>query len=356
MEGYYRKDQVLARGKDVYMGIDVHKESWQVTAIAEGEELFNGRIPSEYSALKRLLHRFEHCRIQVAYEAGPCGYQLYDQLMADGIDTRVVPPSLIPVESGNKVKTDKRDSRKLARLLQSGMLKRVQVPTEQERAHRELLRTRRQLIHHRSDVARQIKSKLLFYSIQSPFRGQQQWTRAYVQWLKQLKVAQEGLKICLDILIRLYEELGLKIQEFNQRIAQLVGTESYQRRVGLLKTVPGIGALTAMEILTELQDVSRFRTAQELASYLGLTPSEYSSGAHIRQGRITRCGNKRVRSCLVESAWILISKDPLMRAKYQQIKSRRGAKRAIIAIARNLSGRIRHILLHNEPYGMGVAA
>jgi len=115
--------------------------------------------------------------------------------------------------------------------------------------------------------------------------------------------------------------------------------------------VPGIGTLTAMEILTELQEISRFGSAQELASYLGLTPPEYSSGDRVRQGRITRCGNKRVRSCSVESSWFLISKDPKMREKYLRIKYRRAAKRAIIAIAiaRNLSGRIRHMLLNHEP-------
>ncbi len=111
-----------------------------------------------------------------------------------------------------------------------------------------------------------------------------------------------------------------------------------------------------MEILTKLQDINRFDSPQRLASYLGLTPLEYSSGERVRQGRITRCGNKRVRSCLVESAWILIGKDPQMRQRYLRIKARRGAKRAIVAIARNLSGRIRHILLTHEPYVAGAEA
>ena len=164
------------------------------------------------------------------------------------------------------------------------------------------------------------------------------------------------MKVCFDILVRLYEDLTSKVKELNQRIKELAATETYKERLGLLKTVPGIGTLTAMEILTELQEMSRFGSAQELASYLGLTPSEYSSGDRVRQGRITRCGNKRVRSCLVESSWFLISKDPKMREKYLRIKYRRGAKRAIIAIARNLSGRIRHMLLNHEPYMVQAAA
>jgi len=113
----------LARGRKISIGIDVHKESWQVTAISEAEELFHGRMPGDYLALRKLLDRFVDCQVRVAYEAGPCGFGLYERLRADGIDALVVPPSLIPVESGNKVKTDRRDSRKLARLLEGNLLK-----------------------------------------------------------------------------------------------------------------------------------------------------------------------------------------------------------------------------------------
>lgn len=132
----------------------------------EGEEVFHGGIPSQYDALQRLFDHFKDCKIKVAYEAGPCGLWLYDKLTEDGIEAIVVPPSLIPIASGNKIKTDKRDSRKLGKLLKNNMLKRVYVLNEEDRVDRELLRTRRQIVEHRNDVARQIKSKLLFYGIQ----------------------------------------------------------------------------------------------------------------------------------------------------------------------------------------------
>ncbi len=282
------------------MGIDVHKENWHVTVLVAGEELFHGRIPGDYAALRKLLQRFVECQIRVAYEAGPCGFGLHDRLQADGIEGLVVPPSLIPVESGNKVRTDRRDSRKLARLLESNLLKRVHVLTVEERAHRELLRTRRQLVQHRSDVARQIKSKLLFYSIRAPFSAQQQWTGPYLRWLKGLCWEDACLQVYLEVLLRLYEELTVQVKALERRIKVLAATAKYRERV--------------------------------------------------RQGRITRCGSKRVRSCLVESAWILIGMDPQMRQRYLRIKARRGAKRAIIAVARTLSGRIRRMLLTHEPY------
>lgn len=349
----YQERKILATGKEVYIGIDVHKESWHLTVRTEGEEIFNGRMASSYQALKKFLERFKSSKIKVAYEAGPCGFWLYDKLTAEGIETIVTPPSLIPVESGNKVKTDKKDSRKLAKLLESKILKKVHVLREQERAERELVRTRRQLVEHCSDVARQIKSKLLFHGINSPVAGREKWTKGYVKWLKDLVCKEEWLKASIMRLIELYEYLATQIKKISREVVVLSGKENYKDRVKLLKSIPGIGMLTAMEILVELQNVERFKSSGELASYTGLTPSEYSTGQHIRQGRITRCGNKRVRTALVESSWILIGKDPYMQLKYRMLKNAKGGKRAIVAIARNLIIRIRKMLLTNKPYVLG---
>lgn len=350
MKKGYQKKEEIAMGKKVSVGMDVHKESWHVTMRSEGEELFNGRIPSQYTALRKLFDRFRRSTFKVAYEAGPCGFWLYDRLTEDGIDTIVVPPSLIPIESGNRVKTDKRDSRKLAQLLEREMLKKVHVLSEEERAHRELVRTRRQFIEHRSDVMRQIKSKLLFHGIESPFPARHRWSRQYVAWLREVVCRQEMLKVSLEVLIALYEYLTEQLKGINKKVIVLARNEKYAQKIQLLKTVPGIGTLIAIEMLVELQDIGRFRSGEKLASYIGLTPSEYSTGQFVRQGRITKCGNTRVRACAVEGSWILITKDPFMRSKYQKLKSRKGAKKAIIAIARMLIIRVRRILLHNEPY------
>jgi transposase len=344
------KNKKSVIGKDVYVGIDVHKESWQVTVRTEGEEIFNGRIPSQYQSLKKLFERYQGCRMNVAYEAGPFGFWLSDKLAADDIEVLVVPPSLIPVESGSRVKTDKRDSRKLAKLLESNMLKRVYVLTPEEREHRDLLRTRRQIVDHRNDVARQIKSKLLFYGIISPFSSTTRWSLKYIEWLKTLRFDTDYLKESFVLLIDLYEYLTRQIARINRKVVQLCHDNKYRDRIKLLCTAPGIGKLTAIEILVELQDISRFKSAEELASYIGLTPSEYSTGERTRQGRITRCGNKRVRTYLVESAWLLITKDPVIRLKYLKLKSLRGGKRATIAIARKLLIRIRRMLIDNVPY------
>ena len=353
MEGRKRGERTAVREREVFVGIDVHKESWQVTVRREEEEVFHGRIASDYRILRRILNRFAGSKIKVAYEAGPCGFGLYDQLREDGVEGIVVPPSLIPIESGNKVKTDKRDSRKLARLLESNMLKRVFVLTQEDRADRELLRTRRQMVEHRNDVARQIKSKLLFYGIRSPFSAGAGWSKGYIQWIKDLSLGSEVLKVSFQSLIELYEYLTGQVIAVSRKVVELSRSEKYRKRVQLLRSVPGIGILIAMEILVEIQDMARFKRAEELASYIGLTPSEFSTGSYVRQGRITRCGNKRVRTCLVEASWILIQKDWGLRKKYDRLKQWKGAKRAIIAIARHLIIRIRRILLNKEPYIVG---
>ncbi len=356
MRGKNQSKEFSVRGKEVFVGIDVHKESWQVTVRTEGEEVFHGRIASDYRVLRRMLNRFAGSKMKVAYEAGPCGFGLHDQLNADGIEGIVVPPSLIPIESGNKVKTDKRDSRKLARLLESNMLKRVHILTPEDRADRELLWTRRQIVEHRNDVARQIKSKLLFYGIRSPFSAKAGWSKGFIRWIKDLNWEWGSVKVSLESLIELYEYLTVQIVGLNRKVAELSRSDKYRGRVKLLRSVPGIGTLIAMEILVEIQDMVRFKRAEELASYIGLTPSEFSTGQYVRQGRITRCGNKRVRTCLVEASWVLIQKDLGLRKKYDRLKQWRGGKRAIIAIARHLIIRIRRILLNQEPYVVGVAA
>jgi transposase len=139
----------------------------------------------------------------------------------------------------------------------------------------------------------------------------------------------------------------------DREVIELSRSEKYLERVRWLRSVAGIGILIAMEILVELPEMERFKSGDELASYLGLTPSEFSTGQYVRQGRITRCGNKRVRTCAVEGSWVLITKDPLRWDRYRRLKAMKGAKRAIIAIARRLMIQVRRILLSREPYRIG---
>jgi transposase len=150
--------------------------------------------------------------------------------------------------------------------------------------------------------------------------------------------------------VALFEYLDGEKKRLTHEINRLAMTKTYASQVKLLQSVPGIGILSAMEILVEIVDISRFHTADQLASYLGVTPSQYSSGERIRMGHITHAGNARIRTTIVEASWLLIGKDLSMRYKYEKIKYRRGGKRAIVAIARTLSARITRMLLDQVPY------
>jgi transposase len=342
-------DKVNVNGKTINVGIDVHKLSWHVTALFGGVVVESATIKPSYRVLKKLLAKYKGDRIRIAYEGGFSGFNLYDELTADGVECIVVPPSLIPVESGNRVKTDKRDSRKLAQFLESHRLKKVYVLSRKERAHRQYVRTRRQLSNHRTDVMRQIKSLLLFHGISSPGGDTSFWTRPVLRALRSVG-PDEYVSRSLNTLIDVYEYLTQQVKNLTREIRSLARTETYARRVELLTSIPGVGVLSAMEILTELQDVSRFATADQIAAFLGLTPSQYSSGQHVRMGKITHAGNHRLRTRMVECSWIVIRKDPGLYKTYEAIKKRRGGKRAIVAVSRKLIIRIRRILLDGVIY------
>ena len=157
-------------------------------------------------------------------------------------------------------------------------------------------------------------------------------------------------------LLEQYEFLSMQIDKQTKLLRELAETALYQKRVEILQSIPGIGLISAMELLLELQDVSRFRRAEQLAAYVGLTPSQYSSADKVRMGRITGIGKNTLRAILVEASWQLITKDRVMREKYDRIKIRSGGKRAIVALARTLLLRMRRMLLDKKAYELQLAA
>ena len=337
------------QGEELFVGIDLHKHRWHVTIRAADVEIFSNSIAGRWQELKKVLNRYSGCRIHAVYEAGCFGFWLFDHLTQYGVDCIVTPPSLIPQEHGNRVKTDRLDSRKLARLLAKRLLKGIWVPSAKERFHRQVIRRRRQLVRDRVRTQNRIKSELCFYGIDLP-APHGQWSQVYFENLQRIKFKNRWMQQSFNQLLEQYEFLSVQIDKQTQLLKQLSQLPLYRQRVKILRSIPGIGLLTAMEILLELQDFSRFRRAEQLSAYVGLTPSQYSSADRIRMGRITGAGKNTVRSALVESCWQLIRKDKAMRKKYEQIKARAGGKRAIVAISRKLMLCIRRLLLDNRPY------
>jgi transposase len=346
-------ERSFAKGKAIFVGIDVHKKDWTVHVVCEGDGLYHGTILPEPERLVAMLRRFEAGEVHTVYEAGPTGYWLHDALMAAGLDSRVTPPSLVP-RMGGRMKTDHRDSTKLATLLAGGFLKRVHVLSPEERSHRQLLRTRNQIEHHRKQTQAQIKSMLLFHGKKVPAGLLERWSEAHVNWLATLRWAYPGLESSMKALVALFRYLDGQLKAMNEELEALAQTDKYRERVGLLTQIPGMGIYTAMTILIELQDVERFRRGEQLASYLGLTPSQHSSGERIYLGAITRCGNPRLRTRFVESSWTHIRYDMDVRQTYERIKHQTGSgKKAIVAIARRLALRVRRILLDRTVYQYG---
>lgn len=345
----------IPEGKTVFIGIDLHQRSWHVTAIVEDQVVFSGNVPPEAEDFFKLLRHFGRNPIEVAYEAGCFGFWLYELLRAKGIKCIVVPPSLVPVESGNRVKTDRRDSRKLAIMLSRGLLKEVWVPNPQQLAHRQVIRRRRQFIGDRVRVQHRIKSELRCFGFPLPgSRGP--WSVSLVRWLKAVRFQDHYQQQSFKRLLAEYDYLCKLVEEQTRLLRKLAATEHYASQMKLLKTISGIGPISAMELLLELGDISRFARGEQLAAYLGLTPSQYSSGDNIRLGRITRTGKTSLRGTLTEAAWTSIKKDPALYLVYERLKARCGAKRAIVAIARRLLLRARRILLDQKPYSLVEAA
>jgi transposase len=347
------KNNKIAEGTKIFVGIDLHKNRWHVTIRSKEAELCSMSIHGCWESLRKILDRYKGHKVFTVYEAGYFGFWLYDKLLTYGADCIVTPPSLVPGEYGNRVKTDRRDSRKLAYLLAKGMLKRVWVPSAQERGHRQVVRRRRQLIGDRVRTQNRIKSELEFYGIKVG-QPRTKWSKVYFENLRRIRFKDRWMQGSFRRLLDEYEFLCEQITKQSRLLKELSETALYKKRVKILRSVPGIGLIAAMEILLELQDVSRFRRNEELAAYVGLTPSQYSSADKVRMGRITCIGKSDLRGTLIEAAWFLIRKDAAMREKYERIKGRSGAKRAIVAVARILLLKTRRMLLDSQPYAFGL--
>jgi transposase len=350
-----RQDIRLETGEALFIGVDLHKANWHVTIRTGDVEIWSGNIPGRWETFELLLNRYGQCNIQVVYEAGCFGFWLHDRLIEHGVKCIVTPPSLIPQESGNRVKTDRKDSRKLAHLLAKGLLKRIFVPGKKECYHRQVVRRRRQLVGDRTRVQNRIKAELRFYGI-SISEPMGKWTKGFLENLNRIRFGDRFMQESFNRLLEQYQFLTEQVEKQNALIHELSKNELYRDRVGILKSVPGIGTIAAMELLLELQDVARFRQAEQLAAYVGLTPSQYSSADKIRMGRITKAGKHSIRATLVQVAWHLIRKDQSMREKFERIKIRSGARRAIVAVARTLLLRVRRMWLSLVPYRLALSA
>ena len=275
-----------------YIGLDVHKDSIVIAVAEDGVQPaeFLTKLPYDIPRLLKQLRKLgSPARLRCCYEAGPTGYGLYRALSAAGLACLVVAPSLIPVKSGNRVKTDRRDARKLAHYLRSGDLTAVWVPDEASEAMRDLERARDDA--KRSErVARQQLGKFLLRHDRR-FPGKTSWTRRHLAWIVTQKFAHEAQQQVLTDYLHTVEEATTRVQRLSEQIAKLVEGWALAPLVKALMAMRGVQLITAVTVAAEIGDLKRFRKAGQLMSFVGAVPSERSSGDSRRQGRITKTGN-----------------------------------------------------------------
>jgi len=289
-----------------YIGLDVHKSSISV-AVAEsggrGEERYVGTVANSKSALTKLAAKLSAggSRLCFCYEAGPCGYGVYRHLTGLAHDCVVVAPSLIPRKPGDRVKTDRRDAVMLARLHRAGELTPVWVPDAAHEAMRDLVRARVVAVKALRRARQQLSGFLLRHG--RPYCGRKPWTVAHGRWLATLTFEHPAQQIVFQDYIHAVADGGARLDRLTQQIEALIPQWSQAPLVAALQAMRGVAIIVAVTLVAEVGDLHRFDHPRQLMSYLGLVPSEHSSGPKRRQGAITKAGNSAARRALIEGAW-----------------------------------------------------
>lgn len=365
----------MVQSSTAFVGMDVHKESIEV-AIADGKEARHyGRVGGDAASVDRVIRKLRstHRQLTVVYEAGPCGFWLYRRLQGQGIACMVVSPSMTPRNAADRVKTDRRDALKLARLARAGELEPIYVPDEKDEAMRDLVRAREDAVI----VQRQAKQRLQALLLRNEIRyvGRSSWSAAHRRWLAKLKLPAPAQQIAFEEYVQAVDEAGRRLERFEEATAQQLEQWRWRPVVEELQALRGISSLHAVRIVAELGDFRRFESARKLMGYLGMIPSEDSSGPRRRQGAITKAGNSSARRAMVEAAqayahparvsWIIARRQTQaskascdiawkaqlrLCARFRKLSARRLPRnKVIVAVARELSGFVWAIARQAKP-------
>jgi transposase len=342
-----------------YVGLDVHKDSIVVAVAAgglRGEVREHGRIANTPTALDRLLRKLggDGVTLRFCYEAGPCGYGIQRRLSTRGHECVVVAPSLIPKRAGDRVKTDRRDAASLARLHRAGELTAVWVPDAGHEAMRDLVRARLDAVHALRRARQQLSGFLLR---QGCHYGRPAWTKLHRRWLAGLKFEQAVHHLVLEDYIATVEAAAARRDRLTAQIEAMLPDWTLAPVVAALQTMRGMALVNAATLIAELGDLSRFANPRQLMAYLGLVPSEHSSGASIKRGGLTKAGNSAARRLLIEASWTYrfparVSRELLLRQESQSKPIREIAWKAQL----RLCARYRKLARRGKPANVVTAA
>ncbi len=336
-----------------FCAMDIHKDSITVAIAADGRApVLYGTIQSTGAAVAKLADKLSGpgAPLRFCYEAGPCGYGVYRQLRALGHECAVVAPSLIPRRPGDRIKTDRRDALSLARLHQKGELTSVWVPDEEQEAIRDLERAREDFKHAERRVRQRLNGFLLRHG--RVYTGGRRWTQAHYRWLETQRFAHPAQQIVFQEYVDEVKHAQTRIKTLEKELEQVLCDWTFSGQARDLMALRGVDTLTAITVLAELGDITRFDTPRQLMAFVGLVPSEHSSGQRRQRGAITKAGNAHVRRVLVESAWCY--RFPARKTRHLQRRAERTAP-AVQAIAwkaqRRLCGRYRRLSARGMPKG-----
>ena len=343
-------------GKNLYIGLDVHKKSWQVTILSQEMSLKTFNQPPSPDVLYNFLTtHYPNAKYYSAYEAGFCGYSHHRKLKELGVHNIVINAADVPKSNKDSHrKTDKSDSRIIAEALRANQLKAIFVFDPDSEEFRGLFRSRLTLA---KDIRRnkvRIKSFLLYRNIEIPAEfANKPRNLAYINWLKQIPFKDQKVRIQLDLLIdRLLfvKEQRRQLEQHLRDTARIRDREMFN----LLQSVPGIGPITAIGLMAEIGDISRFKNIKQFASYVGLIPRVKQSGETEKVGRITYRHNSYLRPLLIEAAWQSVRADPAKLQYYQDRCLKANAKKAIIKVSRKLLSKIMFVMRNRIKYERGI--
>ncbi|WP_209125859.1 IS110 family transposase [Alkalihalobacillus sp. BA299] len=288
-----------------YVGLDVSKEKIAVAVADEGrgDPRYIGMIPYSVEEIRKLVKKLRNTQnLRMCYEAGVTGYGLYRLFKSMGIECEVIAPSLIPQKPGERVKTDRRDAIRLARLYRSGELTPIHVPNEEDEALRDLVRAREDVKEDELRAKHRLIKFLLRHEIRSP-KGVKRWTKKYNEWLDTLTFDHSSSRVVFQEYMHQLTEIQQRLKRLEEEI-EVEATEGVHAPIiKALQTLRGVAVITATSLVAELGTFKRFATPNQFMAYAGLVPSESSSGDMRKQGKITKTGNRHVRRLLVEAAW-----------------------------------------------------
>ena len=343
--------------KTLYVGIDVHKRQWSVSLFTSTVHHRTFSQPPRPDALHSYVAKyFKGYKVVCAYEACKFGYWIYRDLVCYGYKCLVINPADIPsTNKESSEKTDPVDSRKIAKALRAGMLRGIYVPEISTLGERQLFRYRKRLWSDLVRVKNRIKDKLLFNGVEIPKEyDNPYWTKAFLKWLTEVELESSHTRLTLDYLLEQYEMIYRHFLKVSIEVRKLHKLPKYKADAKRLRSIPGIGPLTSVQLLIEIEDINRFQNFNHFNGYLGLKPMVHSSGEKDHKGYMTYRSHHALRSSLVECAWTAVQRDPVMLQCYEELLKRHTKKRAIIKIARKLASRVYRVLKEKEDYELGL--